>query len=1055
MSLKKINNPVKTYLRKIQRKLAQRGTTEHTFRSDLEKLIEEIGGSEIIAMNERQMQMYGQPDFVIMKAQSQKVIGHIECKDIGKDLDKEDRSDQMARYKQALPNLILTDYHRFRWYQNGEQKLTEVNIKNLDQENLMAFQTLMQQFLSAKPQQTKDPKTLAENLAGHTKILKESVMEMLKDEKSAQSALLKTYRAVLIKNLKEEDFANMYAQTVSYGIFAARCLKPTGKFTKQDALTTTKTPFLNEILFQAAGPNAHSGTAWIAESIADQLNHADMKEILQTFGKGNGHRDPVIYFYENFLEAYDPETRENRGVYYTPEPVVSYIIRSVDKLLKTEFNLKEGISDCSKIQTGGEQKEQHRVLILDPATGTGSFPSSAIEHIHKHIVAKTGEGAWEDYAKNELLPRLYGFEFMMAPYVICHLKTSIKLAETGVKTSFGANKGEGDRLNVYLTNTLENTAAEAAPMLFQETEIVKEAKMAGKIKNDKPVMVVIGNPPYSGESKNKGKWITELMKEDNAGPSYFKLNGQKLTDLGEKTKWINDDYIKFIRFAQWRVKETGEGIIGFITNNNWLDGPTLRGMRQSLLKSFDKIYILNLHGDAQKTKGVPEGTKDENVFPITKGVAISLFVKTGKKGKSDQVAEAKYAEIFGRKASTNHTGKLEYLSSKDVETTDWKILEPKNPNYLLTPLDDTFHEEYENGWKIPAIFQKQSAGMVTARDKLTIHHTKASLKQTVERFKSLEESQARDEFNLPKDVRDWTIQRAQKDLANHPNASKHVTEVLYRPFDKRFTYYTGKSRGFICMPRPAITNQMISNQNIGLITTRQVKAGELTQVLITNRPIEAGITRGGGISTLFPLYTISENEKGIFDLEGEKTSNISEGFQSEIKRSIGQEAKPEEMLYYIYAILHSPLYRKRYEPQLKHDFPSIPLPANRANFNSLAGTGKKLAQLHLMEAEINDQQVPQFPAKGTNVVEKPSYDSQAQTVRINRQQVFQPVSKKTWEFTIGGYQPAQKWLQERKGRKLVHKDIEHYRYICGAITETQELMKEADAEFLKIIKNNP
>ena len=588
-------------------------------------------------------------------------------------------------------------------------------------------------------------------------------------------------------------------------------------------------------------------------------------------------------------------------------------------------------------------------------------------------------------------------------------------------------------------------------------------------------MVVIGNPPYSGESANKGAWIHDLLRGqiDGSPASYFQVDGRPL-DKGT-TKWLNDDYVKFIRFAQWRIEQTGEGVLAFITNHSYLDNPTFRGMRQSLLETFDEIYVLDLHGNSNKKEHSPGGAADQNVFDIQQGVAIGFFLKRNA-GKNR--ARVYHADLWGERGIEAEGGKYGWLAANDVETTDWVELTPRSPYYWLVPRDDTLVDEYMLGTSLTDIFSLNSVGVVTARDKIAIHWTREEMGRVALDFAARSEDDARMHYDLGKDAQDWKVASAQADIREHLDASHHVVPILHRPFDTRFTYYTGVSRGFICRPRAETMRHMLAGPNLGLVSSRtQAAAGPWDYCGVTRDVLRVRAVANGasGVSSLFPLYIYPQEEQNGEGRNGElglavpsRSPNLAPEFVAEVAAAFDLEFRPEgggdleatfgpeDVFHYIYAVLHSPEYRSRYADFLKSDFPRVPLPDRRRGryirrvrrglFARLAALGARLAALHLMEA-VGDEQ-PVFSATGTNLVERVRYvepiDGDPGCVYINATQHFEGVAPETWEFTIGGYQPAQKWLKDRRGRELSYDDIEHYQRICAALAETPPVMSQID-----------
>ncbi len=617
-------DPINTYLRALASNLKQPGATEHTHRPALKALIDAREGG-INAINEPKRSLCGAPDFEIRKAGVP--IGHIEAKDVGRSLDEAQDSEQLKRYLPALSNLILTNYLEFRWFVDGKPRLsaslgTHIGQGKIrrDREGIKCVRELLENFLLQELPTIARADDLARRLAAMTRLIREVIRETLAQEKEGGSLgdQLKAFRDTLLPGLTRADFANMYAQTICYGLFSARVNATAGAaFSREKApfLLPVSNPFLRRMFHHIAGPDLDDRVAHMVDSLVELLNHTDFSEVLRDFGHG-GKEDPVFHFYETFLAAFDRKLRKSRGVFYTPDAVVSYIVRSVDYLLKTKFNKPDGLADPN-------------VMILDPACGTGTFLYHVVKLIHERITMEKGlKGAWNSYVRDNLLSRIFGFELMMAPYTIAHMKLSHLLQETGYEFT------DDERLEIYLTNTLEEAVHISEPLFARF--IAEEANGAGRVKREEPIMVVLGNPPYLGHGANRSQhripdpnrpgktrmvktWIGNLIDD------YFYVDGERLKE--RNPKWLQDDYVKFLRFGQWRIDQTGHGILAMITNHSYLDNPTFRGMRQQLMQTFDEIYCLDLHGNARKKEVCPDGSKDENVFDIQQGVGIAIMAK--------------------------------------------------------------------------------------------------------------------------------------------------------------------------------------------------------------------------------------------------------------------------------------------------------------------------------------------------------------------------------------------------------------------------------------------
>ncbi len=1032
---------------------------EHSYRPALVNLLNGLT-ENVLVVNEAKRIECGAPDVTLLRDDAP--LGYVECKDIGKSLDENEKSEQLKRYF-SLPNLILTDYLEFRWYQSGEHRLTAslgIVDKNRIKPQPAGFQSvhqLLDAFVSSDVPEIGTTEKLAEQMAKTAQIIRDGIVRALsmEDRGGTLHQQMTAFRTTLIRDISDEKFADMYAQTICYGLFMARVNHISGRFTREKSphLLPKSNPFLRKMFNYIAGIDLDDRIVWAVDHLAEMFHHTDVRGILQEFSERRKGQDPVLHFYEDFLAKYDPKMRKSRGVYYTPEPVVSYIVRSVDKILKRDFNLSGGLADATKINLTDpeeEQREVHKVQILDPAVGTGSFLHGVVDHIRQSFIGN--EGMWSGYVDNDLLPRLFGFELLMAPYTIAHLKIGMLLQESGYEFS------EDQRLKIYLTNSLEesNRQTDYSMHIGFSNWLFEESLEASEIKSIAPVMVVLGNPPYSGHSSNKGLWIKNLLRP------YFmedcNLDGKKLDE--RNPKWLNDDYVKFIRFAQHRIEQTGYGILAFISNHSYFDNPTFRSMRQSLMTLFDDIYLLDLHGNSKKKEKCPDGSKDENVFDIQQGVGIGLFVKrktpschsgldpesiesksldSRLRGNDDatQYATIHHANLFGLRKS-----KYNWLHDNDIESTQWSTVTPTSPFFLLSPKDMSNWDEYDIGWKVNEIFSVNSVGIVTARDKLTIKDSMEDVWDTVNRLTGYTSEEARFEFKLPKDT-DWKLSWAQEDLRKPELQMERIVSLLYRPFDMRYTYYTGKPGGFHVRPRREVMRHMLAGENLGLLACRQQSITGFQHISCTNKIIEscAVSNKTKEITYLFPLYLYSDYEP--------RRQNISPEFLSELTERLGFDPTPEQVFYYIYGLFHSPTYRTRFAEFLKMDFPRVHMPTDAKLFNELSGLGEQLVGYHLME-----QPGPEFvkyPVAGDDKIEK-KVRYVKERVWINKEQYFEGVPSEVWEFHIGGYQVCSKWLKDRKGRTLSYDDIKHYGRIVSALSETIRLMGVVDEVAVKMFE---
>ncbi len=1040
------------YLNEIETAFRSGDATEHTYRHILQRFLGEwsqnFSSIDYSITNEPRRIAGNAPDFLVRRGEVS--LGWIETKPPGTDLAAEETSEQLTRYRRAFSNLILTDYLEFRLYSAGENCLS-VRIadidhttnrlinRNTDDSEVSLFFTV---FFGAEPIRIGRASDLARMLSGKAQILKAAITNLLQDTSNNElQNRLAAFREHLIADLSEAKFADMMAQTITYSLFAARCYHTHGTFNRTRAMEILDeiNPFLSQLFWISI--QKLTQLHWIIDPIAELLDYADMESIITDFGTEGRQAGPIIHFYEDFLSDYDPEIRKKSGVYYTPEPVVNYIVRSVDTLLTQKFNLSNGLAHTGTVNVDG--KELPKVQILDPAAGTGTFLRSVISRIHHTIITGGTAGAWQEYVSQHLLPRLHGFERMVAPYTMCHLTLTHQL------TQLGYNLTTEERLNVYLTDTLEaGDRQEGLPIFIDE--IVKEAESAATVKRDLPVMVIVKNPPYLGKSENKGEWITNLLRGLDGGvvsESYFEVDGQP---LGENTqRWLSDDYVKFIRFAQWRIARTGYGILAFISNHGYLNNITFRGMRQSLMKTFDTIYILDLHGNKRTNEKPPDRGPDENVFNIQQGVSIGIFVKCS----SEKLSPTRiyHAELWG-----NREDKYNWLEANTIDTMQWNELTPISPNYLFVPHSESIIEEYERCWKLTDIFLSKVSGISTKRDKMVVDFEKEPILERVNHFRNSAESNERLCEQLPINmIAEWNISRARETLRAEQDLNRYIQPILYRLYDEQFIFYHDD---LVARPRKEVMSNLIAGKNVAMCVGRAGQAvGDATWniVSISKTIVDLNIFRRGG-NLVFPLYCYPEQG-------GQRDPNISQQFLGEVRQHLTYEIDhdsemrfipdgkgdcnttigPADIFHYIYAILHAPGYRKRYADQLKIDYPHIPLTTNRSLFQKLVLFGEQLAALHLLHSE--NVTLPIFPISGNPHVERVRWTEVDQRVWINPTQYFSPVPREVWEFRVGGHQPAKKWLTDRKSRILTYDEIQHYRRICGALEKTLNVMEDIDS----------
>ena len=1044
---------VQDYLARVNAIYKRGNATEHSYRGELAQLIQAISPA-VTVTNEPKRQACGAPDYIVQMKEVP--IGYIEAKDVGLNLNDVEKSGQLKRYLASLDNLILTDYLQFRFYRQGKctkiitlGAITAGKIKT-NPESFDLFLTYINDFCGYRGQTIRSPEELARMMAHKARMIKDVFLAAVSSSNKNNSLReqFDAFKKILINDMTESTFADVYAQTIAYGLFAARLNDPSlDTFTRQEAreLIPRTNPFLRNLFDYISGANLDDRVKWIIDDLAEIFRATDLADLLKNFGSSTGQVDPFIHFYETFLAAYDPKLRKSKGVYYTPEPVVDFMVRSVDEILQKEFGISNGLADSRKIKIKVKseaqsnrsksgfkttEKEVHKVQILDPAAGTGTFLARIINQIYSRFSGQ--EGAWSGYVNEHLLPRIHGFEILMAPYAMCHLKIHKLLKDTGyVPDSGGATK----RLKVFLTNSLEEAHPDTGTLFAGW--LSNEAVQANRVKKDTPVMVIIGNPPYRGESSNNGPWIMDKMKD------YKKEPGGDVK-LKERTlKWVNDDYVKFIRFGQYYIDKNKEGILAFINPHGFIDNPTFRGMRWHLLKSFDEIYILDLHGNVRKREISPDGDKDENVFDIMQGVSINIFIKTGKK-KLGELGKIFNFDLYGEREH-----KYDFLFNNSFKKVPYETIPLKEPMYFMVQKDFGLERKYSEGFSVNNLFLVSGVGLTTAHDEFVINENKDIL---LNRFKDFQKSNRdadllHEKFSVKKKT-GWEILEGYDNIKEEKDLGKYIKQISYRPFDNRHVFYENK---LVWRTVYKVMQHFLIGENIGLAVCRQVKTGDgYHHCFITNKIMESSYVsnKTSEITYVFPLYLHKKNT-----LLENKTPNLNTAIVEHIARLIGlsyevvksgdpEAFAPIDLLDYIYAVLHSPSYRETYKEFLREDFPRVPYPKDKEQFRALAALGAELRRVHLFEHTQIDNLITEFPAAGDGVVEFVKYDKGK--VRINGRQFFDKVPKEAWEFYIGGYQPAQKWLKDRKGRTLSSDEFIHYQKILVALVKTAALMNQID-----------
>jgi len=963
----------------------------------------------------------GNPDFRVWDGKV-RIVGYIEAKTPDTNLDDVEKTEQIKRYKTTFKNFILTNFFEFRLYREGllidkvriADPIAIHTLKGIPSvTNEEAFENLLKKFFSFSFPSITSAQPLAVELAKRTRFLRDEVIaeELRDEEKNGIGKIIGFYEAFqryLIRGLTKEQFADLYSQTITYGLFASR-MRCEGDFNRKLAVydIPRSIGILREMFEFISLGDLPPQLEWIVDEISNVLANVDVKKIFSEYYHNKKGEDPVFHFYETFLAEYDPAERERRGVYYTPKPVVSYIVRSLHSILKEKFGLEDGLANDN-------------VTILDPAAGTLTFIAEAIKQAVSEFTSKYGEGGKEGFIKEHIMKNFYAFELMIAPYAIGHLKISFLLDELG-------HRLQDEEVKFYLTNTLELEDIEQTS-LPGLASLAEESRKAGEVKKKIPILAILGNPPYSISSANKSVFIEsemELYKED--------VRDEK------NIQPLSDDYIKFIRFAHWKIGQNGKGIIGYISNNAYLSGIIHRGMRKKLLDAFDEIYFLNLHGSSRTGEKRPGGGKDENVFDIQQGVAIALYVKFE---KSLEKKNINYADLWGTRDE-----KYKHLYENSVSSTSWQKLDPKEPFYFFVPKDFALQEKYSKFWKMTEIFKEWSSGIKTHRDHFVVGFTKKEVSDRLKTFtSSLPDEKIKQVLRL-KDTGTWKLKKARKRIKQR-DPEKEIRRYAYRPFDIRWVCYDSD---IIDRDRLRLMKHLLKD-NLGLVFPRIVRT-KFTHGFVVDviTDVKLGGRISGSETNVAPLYLYNSYEEKS---AGERSNpNFNEKFLKVIKKVLKTEPKPEETFCYIYAVLYSTRYRESFEEFLKIDFPSIPFTSDYDLFVRMGRLGKKLADLHLMKS--NDLEVPiaKFQGIGDNAIEKPVYDPKNKRVYINKTQYFDRIEKEVWEYQIGDYQALSRWLKYRKGRKLSLEDIKHYCKVVTALKRTIEIQDEIDKLYPDVEKN--
>lgn len=901
-------------------------------------------------------------------------------------------------------------------------------------------------FTTRYRQTIQDSHTLTIRLAEEAQNIRDRILSTLEIETTNGYVhlLFEKFRNTLVHDMTELQFADMYAQTVVYGLFSARCMDQSqNDFNAAEAVECipNTNPFLKGLLQECLGSNTARSKLSFDElevgNIVDLLLHTKTDSIITDFNRqtGGGREDPVIHFYEEFLSEYDKSQRVQRGVYYTPQPVVNFIVRAVDDILKSTFGVADGLAstDTKKIKFLRQSKkrvdgyytniedemEVPAIQILDPATGTGTFLRQTILQIYENFCSSRKgkakaqiQAEWNTYVPQHLLPRLNGFELMMAPYAVAHMKLAMVLKDTGY------NFDSDERLKVFLTNTLEKPGNSEAQLTLWDDPLAFEAISANAVKKNSGINIVLGNPPYSVSSSNKGDWIQNLIVSYKQGLNEKKLN-------------LDDDYIKFIRYGQYVIENAGQGVLAYISNNSFLDGVTHRQMRTELQKTFDCIYIIDLHGSSKRHEVCPDGSKDENVFDIQQGVSINIFVKTT---RSAAPAIVNHFDLFGLREY-----KYAFLNKSTILDIEWDKLSPSQPYFFFAPKDFSKKAEYEKGFLLTELFDLNNSGIKTDRDSLFIDRDKDAL---AERVKKLLSGHYDTAFVEKYRVQDSSSYKLTEKIKHKTFDSAYLRPIIYRPYDVQWIYYDPS-----IISRPGYqTMQHMLYENWGLYVKRGFEDSEAPPAFCCNQLVcMRAWSRPGSIGSeyLFPLYQYSTSFGQLKRRPNFKVG-VAERIQADLHMSMSETEdaatfSPLDLLDYIYGVLHDTEYITKYREFLKIEFPRVPYPRHEREFRKYANYGKKLRYIHCMIDSAESDHVS-YLGNGSNCIEKIKWNNDSVIINVNQR--FNGITKAMWEYYVGGYQPLQKWLKDRKNQILSDTEIAHYKKMCYALERTMVLVSD-------------
>lgn len=1059
---------IQKYIAEIDSLYQTGNATEKTYRAALESLLKELAPKSITILHEPKCETYGIPDFKLMR--NGLAVSFVETKNINdndlKGVKPRGHKEQFDRYRNALNTIVFTDYLTFHLYIDGVFICsstighTDGNSVVVDngEEQMDKFKKITTSLFYAKLQRITSPARLADIMAGKAKLISDIIFKAMtlietdstKEDKELHKKM-DAIKGILVHDMDEKAFADFYSQIIIYGMFIARIYDDTpDTFSLMEAskLIPTYSPFLKKIFGYITLTELHPHVEWIVGDLIEIFRATDMKKVMKNYGKATGRRDPIVNFYEDFFKKLDPNQRRDSAAWFTPQPIVRYIVDAVDHILKSKFNLQEGLADNSITIDPRSGNTMHRIQILDPATGTGTFLVDVCEKIHESY--KGQEGLWPEDVVKHIIPRIYGFEYLMAPYTLAHFKLSSAL---GLKDIANVP----DRLNIFLTNSLEESST-VPPLPFAEY-ISNEANAANSIKRDSPVMVIIGNPPYKEKSANNSEWIMSMMDDYKQEPGQQKkivgISKKKKTKIEKNTleeknpKGLNNDYCKFIRLGEHFVERNEEGVLAYISANTFLDASLFRGMRYDLLTKFDEIYILNLHGSL-KRKEVGEGSDEECVFDIQVGVSINIFVRK-KEHAAGSLARMFYKDVYGTKRQ-----KFDYLEETPFSMNDFEEITPQAPLYCFGNYDKTDQDEYMQGFPIDELMKEGVQGFKTDHDNIALHSNKQSVLNIANDFinKDLSDETLRTKYNI-KDGRDWKLSKARDRIQKSQLWAQRITKALYRPFDIRWTLF---DCALVTYPRPLIKDNILNHENVVLCIGKQgnvIGNDEWSLAFISDLPTDINVVYRGGIY-LFPLYIYDGTFRHTnFDIK--IVGKIEQRLSLTMQDNADKERKdggflPIDLIDYIYATLYSRRYRTKFHDFLQSGFPIIPYPKDKDQFFALAEYGKHLRELHLMKYIKREDIITSYPISSPrfeNLIDRCKYEETAEglcRVHINEEQYFDNIPTDVYRYNICGYQMAEKYLNDksRKGRHLTNDEIINYQKMIYAIKRTIDLQNDID-----------